>query len=752
MKKKIAFLLAGLLLSQSAFPALAEELSEPFAAMSEMTEDVGGSDNAGESEADTELMAKEQESETEQEPKEETEAVETAEPEAEEMPESGRAGTDEQKPAAETEEEEFIIEPDLIEPEEEPGKTEPDVAEAVPAADTENGVPIDEAHFPDSMFRYYLRNYLPSELNDYDEFLTEAELASVESIGVNCYDIYDLTGIEYFTNLKTLTCVENHLESLDVSKNTKLVDLTCEQNQLTDLDLSANTNLEYLNCTRNPKLVKLNLSKNVNLRRLDCVDCQITSLDLRNCTKLEDINCENNRLSDLDVSKNSSLIWMRCSYNNLKNLNLQQNASLVQLYCEGNPLTSLDVSKNSKLEILSCADDGLTQLDVSKNAGLWYLDCNGNKLTDLDVSKNRKLLEVRCERNRLKVLDLSKSANLLNCSLKDNETDAYAAKVGSVWKVNIESLVGRQNIGKVSFVPAKGMKYKYADGMLAIAGSSMPKEVTYQYDTGLSNRNMSAAYLTVKINLLPEPEKATVGFTKESLSLNVGGSLSLKGYVTGLQTGDSISRWRSFSPNIASVDAQGNVKALRAGQTYIAVGTKNGAVAKLLLNVQDTAVHTTAISGLHTGIALESGKSVTLRPVLSPANSQDPVIYKSVAPNVATVSANGVVRGVRAGSAYVYVKSGTVYKKILVKVTAPSLKAITGVRATGSLYVNATYQLRPQRYPVGSAGVFYYKSSNPAVAVVDKDGKITAKKQGSTVITVTARNVSTTMKLTVKQR
>lgn len=170
---------------------------------------------------------------------------------------------------------------------------------------------------------------------------------------------------------------------------------------------------------------------------------------------------------------------------------------------------------------------------------------------------------------------------------------------------------------------------------------------------------------------MPKLEKATVGFTKESLSLNVGGSASLKGYVTGLQTGDSISRWRSFSPNIASVDAQGNAKALRAGQTYIAVGTKNGAVAKLLLTVQDSAVHTNAISGLHTGIALEAGKSVTLR---------------------------------------------------------------------------------PQRYPAGSAGVFYYKSSNPTVAAVDKNGKITAKKQGSAVITVTARNVSTTMKLTVKQR
>ena len=243
---------------------------------------------------------------------------------------------------------------------------------------------------------------------------------------------------------------------------------------------------------------------------------------------------------------------------------------------------------------------------------------------------------------------------------------------------------------------------------------------------------------------------ATVRFSTDTLALQIGKSVSLRNYVTGMQKGDSISRWNSFATNIASVDANGNVTAKRAGKAYIAVGTKEGAVAKILITVQDTAVHTTGISGLHTGIALEAGKTVALRPVITPANSQDPVQYASVAPNIVTVSANGVVKGIRAGSAYVYVKSGTKYVKILVKVTAGSLTAITGVRTTGSLYVRASYQLRPQRYPAGSAGVFYYKSSDPSVAVVDQNGKITAKKKGMTVITVTARNVSASMRLTVK--
>ena len=297
-----------------------------------------------------------------------------------------------------------------------------------------------------------------------------------------------------------------------------------------------------------------------------------------------------------------------------------------------------------------------------------------------------------------------------------------------------------------------GKKKDGSDRVIEAAGHQFgPYEVVTEatvFKSGLEE-SVCAVCKEKRTQILPRLE-AAVRYSQEGLTIQLGETVSVKGYVTGIQNGDLITRWRSFAPNIAKVDADGNVTAMRAGLAYIAVGTRAGAVAKLLVTVEDHTVHTTGISNLHTGLKLEAGKNIALHPVIEPADSQDPVIYGSVAPNIATVSKDGVIKAIRVGLANIYVKSGTEYRKILVRVIAPSLTAITGVRKTGSLYEGVTYQLRPQRYPLGSAGVFYYKSSDPEIASVDKDGKITAKKKGFTTITVTARGVSTAMRLRVK--
>ena len=64
--------------------------------------------------------------------------------------------------------------------------------------------------------------------------------------------------------LWVLSCFNNQLTSLDVSKNTNLGTLSCSHNQLTSLDVSKNTNLGTLYCFNN-QLTELDVSKNTNL-------------------------------------------------------------------------------------------------------------------------------------------------------------------------------------------------------------------------------------------------------------------------------------------------------------------------------------------------------------------------------------------------------------------------------------------------------------------------------------------------------
>ena len=123
------------------------------------------------------------------------------------------------------------------------------VAALAPAAAMAEGtedVKIDETNFPDDTFRDYVKNNCDKNR---DGYLSEEEIKAVTKIDVPKTLTKDLTGIEYFTELKTLDCSSSYLTELDLSKNTALMDLDCSNSFLTTLDVSQNTVLENLDCS-----------------------------------------------------------------------------------------------------------------------------------------------------------------------------------------------------------------------------------------------------------------------------------------------------------------------------------------------------------------------------------------------------------------------------------------------------------------------------------------------------------------------
>ena len=57
-------------------------------------------------------------------------------------------------------------------------------------------------------------------------------------------------------------------------------------------------------------------------------------------------------------------------------------------------------------------DNRLTSLDVSKNTELTYPDCSYNRLTELDVSQNTKLTELYFVSNKITSLQADNCTNL----------------------------------------------------------------------------------------------------------------------------------------------------------------------------------------------------------------------------------------------------------------------------------------------------------------------------------------------------
>ncbi|MCR4702412.1 MAG: leucine-rich repeat domain-containing protein [Saccharofermentans sp.] len=171
------------------------------------------------------------------------------------------------------------------------------------------------------------------------------------------------------------------------------------------------TSLEYLYCFNN-KITSLDLSKNTELKELRCHSNKLTSLDVRMNTALTELVCSYNLITSLDVSRNIYLKELDCADLKVSSLDLRRNTVLTHIDCHYNQLTSLDVSKNTGLTYLNCNDNKLQELDLSRNTALTFLSCEKNQLKSLDLSRNTVLRELLCYNNQLSGLDLRKNSAL----------------------------------------------------------------------------------------------------------------------------------------------------------------------------------------------------------------------------------------------------------------------------------------------------------------------------------------------------
>lgn len=577
-------------------------------------------------------------------------------------------------------------------------------------------VEINEKNFPDGTFRTILRNRYDG--ND-DGKLDVNELSAITRI--SAYNVDDLTGIEFFKALMVLECAsdtdfsddrdeeeeereDHYLKKLDVSGNLMLRELHCRRNRIAELDVSKNEELTVLDCRENV-IKKLDLSKNKKLIKLNCSECYgMKKLDISGSTALTELNCTFCDLQELDVSGNTALTELDCYSNKLTELDVSGNTALTGLWCFNNKLTELDVSSNAALEYLNCSENNLTELDVSRNMALERLKCSSCGLNKLDVSGNTALEDLDCAVNKLSHLDLEKNTRLSHFNAYNNELPAVVCKKDGIWQLDLSVITGSQNMDRVTLDSEEAALSD--DGIVEFQGSEMPVKLVYLYDT-------RAAYNPVmEISLILERDSSsdcdrhefgnytvkkeataleegtqvrvcgvcgyeqsesipkltpTIVLNAEKIVLQVKQSMS-KLKVSGLAKGDSVKSWKSGNQKIVKVNQKGKITAQKkAGTTQVTITLASGLQKKILVTVQKSIVKTTKISGLAKTLTLKKGKSVTLKPVISPITSQEKITYKSSNKKIAAVNAKGVVKANMAGTASITVTSGE--QKFIVKVT-----------------------------------------------------------------------------------
>lgn len=254
--------------------------------------------------------------------------------------------------------------------------------------------------------------------------------------------IADLTGIEAFNDLLTLSVEDNALTSVSLSENTALERLNINGNMLTSIDLSTNTSLSYLDASFNEleeidleaninldtirlqvnPIKAIDVSSNVNLTELNLLANQLTSvIGLDATTKLlslnlswnyleeltinlpllEGLNVEQNLLHTLNVDGCTSLRYLIATTNALETLNVDSNVALQTLLLSANQIAAINLEKNENLNLLWISSNQLQELDVSKLPGLYDLSIGRNsELTCVKIAADQSIATVRKEEHQ----------------------------------------------------------------------------------------------------------------------------------------------------------------------------------------------------------------------------------------------------------------------------------------------------------------------------------------------------------------
>ncbi len=306
-------------------------------------------------------------------------------------------------------------------------------------------------------------------------YVLKANISSITSINVANRNITDLTGIQDFVSLTSLSCNNNNLTKLDVSKNIALTRLLCDRNQLTDLYLPNNTALTALSCTNN-RLTKLDVTKYPDLKSFYCDDNLLQNLDVTKNPAIFTFSCGNNLLKTLDVTKNTALTSFGCNDNLLTTLDVTKITYLTSFTCANNLLTTLDVTKNSFLYFFACFNNPLSTLNVTANPNLTTLNCWGNQLSNLDLINNPALVYLRCQDNQLVSLDISKKPALTELRCNNNQLNCLNLKNGFNSSITIMNAINNANLTCI----------QVDDATAALGYSGWLKDTPAQYNNACS--------------------------------------------------------------------------------------------------------------------------------------------------------------------------------------------------------------------------------------------------------------------------
>lgn len=245
------------------------------------------------------------------------------------------------------------------------------------------------------------------------------------------------------------------------------------------------------------------------------------------------------------------------------------------------------------------------------------------------------------------------------------------------------------------------------------------------------------------------PDKVTVEKGQKA-NLNVT-------YLPADTTDEKAVTWKSENESVATVDENGVVTAVAGGKTKVIATAKANNKITAVCEVK-VPIHTESIALNKTEITdLLKGKTEKLEVSFIPSNTEDSreVKWTSSAADIAAVDANGTVKALKEGTATITATTAdgkhTASCTVTVKEIHLTDVKLDEMKNPSELFKGEKHQIKIGLDPIDTTDnvIYTFASSDEKVVSVDKNGMVTALKNGKATITITVKTTNTDFEKTL---
>ena len=264
----------------------------------------------------------------------------------------------------------------------------------------------------------------------------------------------------------------------------------------------------------------------------------------------------------------------------------------------------------------------------------------------------------------------------------------------------------------------------------------------------------SGRYTTFQVTVRQQPTE--IELKSRTDTVNVGSYMTIQATVLPSNANDKTVTWASSDEQIAKVNSAGRVTPVAPGACVITCQSANypGVSASMTVNVQQPV---TKISFLEKEASVHVGSTVTVFWQVEPANATNQAVtFTSRDERIATVDANGTIRGVKRGSTTITAtaQDGS-NKKAAIKVNV--LQPVEGVHMkndTITVGVNESVRATAVMEPDDASNLnMSWTSDDETIATVrgsNNRPSVTGKRWGTTTIVGVTEDGGYTTTATVK--